>query len=273
MGPAPTLSAYQQAAQAIYAPQLQSDITMAQNTEQGDIANQETSKGQINTDYQTAVQNLTDTTNANVAKINQLYTQRLGGNFSGLQGNDLGQMFSTASKNQSTIESDRANKLAAIATTEANDQDTYNATVQSLTSKYQGEEAAEANSEYNTAMNNYNSQQLSLEKSEISAASKASTASTAASDKYKVTTVAPNTGAKGYTGPNGQTNLYQYALGTNGGADANIDDVLGTIQEELSTGTTTDKGAATGITNLQNQGLSSQQILNRLSKSNAYIFQ
>lgn len=202
MGPAPTLSTYQQAAQAIYAPQLQSDITMAQNTEQGDIANQETSKGQINTDYQTAVQNLTDTTNANVAKINQLYTQRLGGNFSGLQGNDLGQMFSTASKNQSTIESDRANKLAAIATTEANDQDTYNATVQSLTSKYQGEEAAEANSEYNTAMNNYNSQQLSLEKSEISAASKANAPPSAASTKLSVAQQIADT-LNSVTGSNG----------------------------------------------------------------------
>lgn len=170
MGPAPSLANYQAAAQSIYQPQLQADITTAKNTETNDIANQEAGKGQIQTDYQSAIDNLTQTTNQNVAKINQLYTERLGGNFSGLQGNDLGSMFATASKNQATIESTRANKLAAISTAETNDENTYNSTVASLTSKYQGEEAQYANTAYSDAVKQYNTDQLNQQKLAISEA-------------------------------------------------------------------------------------------------------
>lgn len=170
MGPAPQLSTYQAAANAIYQPQLQGDITTAKNTETGDIANEEALKGQVQTDYQSAIDKLTQTTNTNVGKINQLYTERLGGNFSGLQGNDLGTMFATASQNQATIESTRANKLAAIATTETNDQNTYDSTVQSLTSKYQGEEADYADTAYSAAVKQANTDQLNQEKLAISEA-------------------------------------------------------------------------------------------------------
>lgn len=163
MGPTPDLATYQQAAQAIYAPQQTADETTAKASTASDIANEESLKGGVQTDYQTAINNLTTTTNQNVAKINQLYTTRLGGNFSGLQGNDLGSMFATASQNQATIESTRANALAGIATTETNDQNELNATLSSIASKYQGEEEDYADTNYGAAVKEYDTEQYQQE--------------------------------------------------------------------------------------------------------------
>lgn len=170
MGPTPSLATYQAAANAIYEPQKAADITTAQNTTATQVANQEALKPQIQTDYQSAIDKLTAATNSNVAKINQLYTQRLGGNFSGLQGNDLGGMFGKAAQAQGVIESTRANKLAAIATTEANLKNTLASTIASLGSKYQGLEANYANSNYDAAIKAYNTNQIALQRLAISAA-------------------------------------------------------------------------------------------------------
>jgi len=190
MGPAPTLATYQAAASSIYQPQLQADITTAQNTETNDVANEESLKGQVNTDYQTAIDKLTTSTNNSVAKINQLYTERLGGNFSGLQGNDLGTLFATASTNQTTIEDTRANKLAQIATTETNDQNTYNSTVASLTSKYQGEEADYANTQYGAAVKEYNTEQYQQQELALKQESEAISAEKAATPSASATAAA-----------------------------------------------------------------------------------
>lgn len=82
-----------------------------------------------------------------------------------------------------------------------------------------------------------------------------------------------SSGNLAYTGPDGSaTNLYQYAQALNGGNSASPDAVLGTIKQELSQGSTTDKGAAAGIAALQKQGLSTSQIIARLKASNGYIF-
>src|ERR1039458_1032419 len=168
MGPAPSLATYQSAATSIYAPQETAANTLATNTTASDIANEEALKGTVETNYTTAINNLTNTTNTNVAKINQLYTTRLGGNFSGLQGNDLGSLFAKEGQSLSTIESTRADKLNSIATTESNDQNTLNATIAANASKYQGSEASYANTNYNSAVKTYDSEQLSLYKAGIS---------------------------------------------------------------------------------------------------------
>lgn len=75
-----------------------------------------------------------------------------------------------------------------------------------------------------------------------------------------------------YTGPNGTTNLYQYAQALNGGNSADPDKVLDTIQSTLAGGSATDKGAANGIAKLKQQGLTTAQIVARLKSSNGYIF-
>lgn len=277
MGPAPSLATYQAAANAIYQPQQAADDATALATDTTTKATLEAEKPQIATDYTSAIDKLTQSVTNQNAQIGQLYATRLGGNFSGLQGNAMAQVFASADEQQGIIESTEANKLAQITTEEGNADTTYQADLSSIASKYQGDEADEANSAYDTALNDYNDQEAETERAEIKANSSGSSGGLTAgeqqteTDKYQVKQLSPD-GAKGYTGPNGQTDLYQYAQGVNGGASANVDDVLATIQQELSSGTSTDKGAANGITALQKQGLSSTQILQRLAKSNAYIF-
>jgi len=269
MPPAPSLATYQTAAQSTYAPQLASDITTAEATTASDIANLEAGKGQINTDYQTAVDNLTSSTNSNVAKINQLYTQRLGGNFSGLQGNDLGSMFGKAAQARGIIESTRANKLTAITTGETNASNTLNANISALTSKYKGLEASSAQSAYTAATkaattqaNSDRTYGLSVAKFNLSASKAATTAAAAVGKGYHVSQL--SSGNKAYVGPNGQTNLYQYATATNSG---NASGTYNTILSELKTGSSTDKAAYNKVS-----GMSTNAGIKYLQKNNSYIF-
>jgi hypothetical protein len=148
----PSLSTYQQAADSIYNPQQATEAATLSSNNANNIKTLDAGKAQIGTDYASAVQNLNNTTANNVGTINSLYTSRLGGNFSGLQGNDLGQMFAKSQQVQGNIESTRANKLAAISTQEANDTNTTNTNIAGLASKYSGLKSAYANSNYDAAV-------------------------------------------------------------------------------------------------------------------------
>lgn len=170
----PSLATYQAAANAVYAPQQAADDATALATEQNTIATDEAEKPQIQTDYTSAIDKLTQSVADQTGKISQLYATNLGGNFSGLQANSMAQVYSTADQQQSIIEQTQANKLAQITTDEGNASNSYEADLSSTASKYQGEEADYANSNYNTALSEYNTQQGELERSEISASSKSS---------------------------------------------------------------------------------------------------
>lgn len=146
------LSTYQKAADAIYNPQL--DAEMAQNSQslknaQAALDSEQTG---IEPAYQTAIRNLNDQTLQNEGKINQLYSQRLGGQFSGLQGNDMGMMYSKATQAKSDIETSRANKLADIASRRTLAQGTYDTNANALRSKYSGMKAQYAQDNYNDAI-------------------------------------------------------------------------------------------------------------------------
>lgn len=267
-------ASYMSAAQAIYQPQQQAEADSLQATDTTTKNTLEAEKPQVQTDYQSAIDKLTQSVQDQTGQINQLYSQRLGGNFSGLQGNDLGQMFSRANEQQSIISQTEANKLSQITTEEGNADISYQSNLAALTPKYQSLEMQSAASAYSDDQkaeqdqaNSDRDYNLSVAKFEQSAGSQADT------DASKYKSGQYSSGNKYYTGPNGQTNLYQYAQGVNGGASADPDDVLTTIQNELSSGSSTDKGAAAGITKLQNEGKSATDILNSLAKSNAYIFQ
>lgn len=130
------LATYQAAANSIYDPQQTNESAALAATNNANVATLQGQKGQINQDYGQAIQNLNQTTQQNTGQINQLYTQRLGGNFSGLQGNDLGQMFSRAQQDQTNIETSRANKLNNINTEVSNSNNTYNTANNSLVGKY-----------------------------------------------------------------------------------------------------------------------------------------
>lgn len=78
-----------------------------------------------------------------------------------------------------------------------------------------------------------------------------------------------SSGNKAYTGPNGQTNLYQYASALAGGDPSQTFNI---IKQQLQTGSATDKGAYNGIVKLEQQGMSQADIIARLKASNGYIF-
>ncbi len=250
----PNLSDYQSAAQAIYQPQLQADITTSKANSAAQVANLESSKGQIGTNYNAAIQNLQNSVQDQAGKIGQLYTSRLLGNISGLQGNDMGEMFSRAGQQQATIESTRVNALNSVATQEANVQNQEIAGESALASKYQGLQAEYANSGYASALKDYNAQQLEQQKMAQSQANadrtygldvarlnlSAQSQANAASGMYKASAKAGGQGFA-YTGPNGQAlNLGMYAKSiANNGTDA-----LKIIQNQLQASNTgTDKQA------------------------------
>lgn len=141
-------AAYQQAAQSIYEPQKQAEQTALQATRDTTKNTLEASKSDVANTYQQAVDKLTQSVQSESADINLLYSQRLGGNFSGLQGNDMGALFSRANQQQGYIESERASKLAQITTGEANADIEYNAGITSLTPKYQSLESEYAAKAY-----------------------------------------------------------------------------------------------------------------------------
>ncbi len=159
----PSLASYQKAAASIYNPQQAAEgrsLTTQEQTTQNTL---EGEKGQVQTDYQAAISNLNSTLNSNIAKINQLYTERLGGNFSGLQGNDIGGAVSGALKQQGVIESTRANKLSEIGTAETNAKLTYNTDIGNLGSKYSSLKSQYANSAYSSAVKDYQTNQYRQE--------------------------------------------------------------------------------------------------------------
>lgn len=250
----PSLSDYQTAAQAIYQPKLQADITTSKADSAVQVANLESSKGQINTNYTSAIQNLQNSVQDQTGRIGQLYTSRLLGNTSGLQGNDMGEMYSRANQRQGTIESTRVNALNSISTQEANINNQEIARESALASKYQGLQADYANSGYASAAKDYQAQQLQQQKIAKDQYNSdrqyglgvarlnlsAQSAAKAQSGMYKATAKAGNQGFA-YAGPNGQAlNLGQYAksVASNGG------DALKIIQNQLrASNTDTDKQA------------------------------
>ncbi len=211
----PSLATYQQAASQIYEPQKAAEQAKLTTEKQNTISTLEGGKAAINTDYQQAVDALTTSIKQNTATINQLYTERLGGNFSGLQGNDLGMMFSTAQKQQSNIEQSRANKLSDIAIQEANTSNTYDTEIGSLGSKYQSLEADYAQGNYGSAVKEYNTQQYQQQRLglEYAKLNQSATTKAAALPSESQVRSAIQQGLQSVTGRNGYVSPQDYAQG------------------------------------------------------------
>lgn len=209
----PSLATYQAAANSIYAPQQASEDTTALSTEQNTIATDEAEKPQIQTDYTSAIDKLTQSVSDQTGKIAQLYATNLGGNFSGLQANSMAQVYSQADQQQSIISQTEANKLAAITTDEGNASNTYQADLSSIASKYQGEEADYAQSNYGSALSDYNTQQAELQRAEVKASSGGSGGSSgsAALPTQAETSSAIEQGLQKVTGADGYVSPQDYA--------------------------------------------------------------
>lgn len=171
---------------------------------------------------------------------------------------------SSLSQNQQDL-TDALGQANTQATNQVNDYDAGRTALQDeYTTAYQREQdaaaatlAAQQNAEKTREFN-------------VSQANSGSSATNNPAAGYSVKQL--SSGNLAYTGPNGVTNLYQYAQALNGGNSANPDAVLNTIQNTLASGSATDKGAAAGITKLKQQGLTTAQIVARLKASNGYIF-
>lgn len=234
----PQMSAYQSAASQIYEPQKQAEqiaLTATRDTTKNAL---EAQKGQVATNYQQAIDQLTNSVQDQTGQINQLYSQRLGGNFSGLQGNDMGKMFSRANQQQGYIESTRANKLNEITTGQTNADITYGAGVAALTPKYQSLETQYAQNAYGSAVKDYQDQQykqaqLNLGYARLNQSAYNNAASNAGKlqAQFKVagklnTSTGKNDFSQGYafTGPNGKpVNMSQYISGAGMGGQDIID--------------------------------------------------
>ncbi len=210
---------YQVAAQAVYEPQKTAEANSLKATHDTTVNSLNLEKGQVATNYQAAIDQLTQSVKDQGASINQLYTQRLGGNFSGLQGNDLGGMYSRANSQQAVIESTRANKLSQITGGITNADINYNTDIANLTPKYQSLEANAANSSRSADAKAAQAQSNSDRSYNLSVAKfnqSSSNSSTAAADKiasqYKAKQATDGSGDYQFIGPNGQpVSLAEYA--------------------------------------------------------------
>ena len=280
---APSLATYQSQAQSIYAPQQQAEQTSLTASHQANLNTLNAEKAAVDPTYALQEASLQSSVQQQAAQINQTYSERLLGNFSGLQGNDMGQMFAKANLQEQTIQQQRTDALNSIATQVANEDLTYNADVAALTPKYQSLENQYANSAYSSAVNSANTQayqdaNLQLKQESINNTANydaAKLANTAASGykatpktyKYVDSKGVTQTGSHGYsyTGPNGQSlNLGQWAAATQGG-DPNS--TLASIVSQLrGSSTSADKQALTAIDNLVNNNhYNAQQVLSWLS--------
>lgn len=203
----PSLATYQQAASSIYEPQKAAEATQIQATNATTKNSLEAEKGQVGTDYQSAIDKLTQNVQSQSAQIAQTYNERLSGNFSGLQGNDMGALFARTNEAQSIIEQTRANKLAQITAGETNADIKMNADMAALTPKYQSLEANYAQKAYGSAVKDYNdtqykNAQLSLSEQRLadSAAKTAQTEQDKNAAKYQVTQDAHGNYIFGYGG-------------------------------------------------------------------------
>lgn len=266
----PNYANYESAARAIYEPQKQAEATALGATRDMTKNTLESQKGQVNTDYQSAVDNLTQAIQDQTGQINQLYSQRLGGNFSGLQGNDLGNMYGRANQQRANIESTRANKLAEITTGQTNADIAYGAGMASLEPKYQSMETQYAQNAYGSALKDYQDQlykqqqlQLSYARLAQSAANRQDAQTNAAQAKYKVTGKlnsdtgkADNSQGYAFTGPGGTPiSLAEYVAGS--GGDVN------TVLDLLQNGSAYDRAIYNQAKNVA--GNSPQGILNYIS--------
>lgn len=272
MGPAPSFATYEAQAKASYQPQEQADLTNLSAQHDAALNTYKTEQQGVGAQYDTQEQMLKMTVQDEAATIGQIYTTKLIGNISGLQGNDMGEMFAKANVQENSIESARTNAINAITTDIANENLTYGAKVSATQSKYAGLEEAAASSGYNDAMKQYNTDNLEYAKLNETAnyhqqdlalrgAQLAATQQNNYLGSFKAS--AKKGGGFAYEGPNGEAlSLGQYASTLGQGDPSNT---LSIITNQLQqSGTSADQHALQFIGYLQKRGLNDQQVVQQL---------
>lgn len=186
----PNLATYQAAANSIYDPLQQGELGVAAAGHQSNVDTLNNQKSGVASTYADSIYALNKSTQTNSAKIQQQYTLALGGNFSGLQGNDMGMMFADAAHEQGSIETARDNALNDIGSKLSNETQSYNANVGAITGKYSSQKNQYAQDQYGAAVNAYqqsliDQQKLQLEYAKLSSSNAKSSAPNAAAIKQQ----------------------------------------------------------------------------------------
>lgn len=268
MAGVPSLATYESMAQAQYGGQQAAEQTQATATHQANLNTLNTELGSVGTQYDLQEEGLKSTVQQEAGQIAQTYATSLLGNTSGLQGNDMGEMFSKANLQQQSIESQRTNAINSINTSIANENIQYGANESAITSKYQSLEESAADSMYSSAVSAYNdaaykNAELALSGERLAFDESKATANSQNSYLSGFKSTAKKSGGFAYTGPNGEAiDLGQYALAISGG---NTDNALSIITSQLHSSTTSyDKQALNYIGQQQKAGKNSQDIMKGL---------
>lgn len=236
----PNFASYQAAASQIYDPLAQGELAQNDAAHTGNIATLESQKTGVANTYNSSIYDLQKATDSNAAKIQQQYTLALGGNFSGLQGNDMGMMFSDAAHTQGTIAASRDDALNQIATKESNDTLSYNANASAINNKYASQKTQYAQDQYGSAVNAYNQsiidqQKMAIEQQKANAAtmsaSKSAAPSAAAVKQQDMSTIASALQAKAGKDGHVSQETWNAAMAAWVGAGYNAKDFSGNFMQ------------------------------------------
>ena len=273
MPPAPTLSEYESQATSEYAPQESSALTTQGATHQANLNTLNTNLNDVGAQYDIQEEQLGSSVQQEAGQIAQTYATSLLGNTSGLQGNDMGEMFSNANLQEQSIETQRTNAINSINTSITNEDLTNNADTEAIQSQYAGEEASAADTAYNDAVSEYNTEEyqqqelgLEQEKIDVSETNTANTEANTLANSYSATgktaydstsntNVASTSNGYDFKGPNGTpVNMASYITGAQGmtsgfsptaSAQAQVIDLL-------QNGSATDKAVLAKVGNISN---------------------
>lgn len=158
------IAQYQAAANAVYDPQAAAEkdsLTTGFNSTKAALELSKVTSGQS---YDRALRGVDESEKTQTSSLNSLYSQRLGGNFSGLQGNALQGLYGKDNQARADIQTSRANKLAEITGQEIASQNKYNTDTRNVDAKISGEKAKYANEGYNSALKQEEQQRRDTER-------------------------------------------------------------------------------------------------------------
>ena len=234
------LAAFQAQANNIYDPQAKAQKDSLTSGYNAGKASMELTKGETNQGYERALRGVDETEKSQVSSLNSMYSQRLGGNFSGLQGNALQGLYGKDNQARADLATSRVNMLAKISGQETAALDKYNTDEQNVDARISGEKAKYSSDNYNSAVREeqrvaqeqekaaqqerFHQDTMNMEYAKLSSsnANRASSAASKEANQYKVTT--RSGGGYGFSGPHGApVSMSEYLNKTGGDVNSMLD--------------------------------------------------
>lgn len=146
------LAQFQAQANAIYDPQGAAEKASLKTGYDATYSQLESSKADVGTNYERAIRGVNETEKGQVSSLNALYSSRLAGNFSGLQGNALQGLYGKDNQARADLATNRINKLAQITGQETSALNKYNTDSRGVDAKITSEKAKYSSENYNSAV-------------------------------------------------------------------------------------------------------------------------